>query len=120
MSPKTSLRREAFRAVGGTARYVIACCSVLLALASMAIRTEGSGGAASSGLVATAQIVDRTHKGDRFPLIPASSGKAIDPAPQVNAPHTPAFRGGLPHGCEPLASSLTHSRLAEIAGRCVS
>jgi hypothetical protein len=54
------------------------------------------------------EIVDRTRKGDRLPLV------------QINAPraHVPDSR--LPDGCDPLVSSLTRSHLARIASRCVS
>jgi len=39
---------------------------------------------------------------------------------QIDAPRTSVSSRGLPHGCESLASSLTHSPAAEIAGRCLS
>jgi hypothetical protein len=119
MLPKTSLRRDAFRAIGRTARHSIACCSVLLALASTAITTKGSVATASSEPVPV-QIVDRTHKGDRLPLIDARDGKAFELPLQVNAPRTLASSRGLPDGCESLVSSLARSPVAEIAGRCLS
>jgi hypothetical protein len=92
---------------------------VLFALASMAITTEGSVATTSSEPVSV-QIVDRTHKDDRLSPIPARDAKAFQLPLQIDAPRTPVSSRGLPHGCESLASSLTHSPVAEIAGRCLS
>jgi hypothetical protein len=44
------------------------------------------------------ETVDRTHKGDRLPVAQVS----------------------VPRGCDALVSSLVHSGLERIAGRCVS
>jgi hypothetical protein len=52
------------------------------------------------------ETVDRTHKGDRLPVA------------QVSVPRVPVY--GLPEGCDALVSSLVHSGLERIAGRCVS
>ena len=52
------------------------------------------------------ETVDRTHKSDRLPVA------------QVSVPRVPVY--GLPEGCDALVSSLVHSGLERIAGRCVS
>jgi hypothetical protein len=63
---------------------------------------------AHSDVGASLDMVNRTHKGDRLPMA------------QVDVPRAQASDLTLPDGCDALVSSLTQSRLARIAGRCVS
>jgi hypothetical protein len=56
------------------------------------------------------QIVNRSLKGDRLPLIPAFQLKARTSTPEAK----------LPDGCEALVSSIGNSELARVAGRCIS
>ena len=56
----------------------------------------------------------RTLKGHRLPLVP------VNQPVEINIPFAPATDLELADGCESLVSSLAHSQLARIAGRCVS
>jgi hypothetical protein len=106
--------------IGRATQRFLDGCSVLLAIVSIAVTIERSVAIAWSGAAASTEIVDRTRKGDRLPLIPAWDGDAAELPLQVDAPRTKAPRRGLPDGCESLASSLTRSPVARIAGRCLS
>src|SRR5712692_6140398 len=85
--------------------------------------------AAFEATVATARseadlsiIVDRARKGDRLPLVPASSLGANPEDGQIliNLPHAPAPGSKLPVGCESVGSSIGQSHLAHVVGRCLS
>jgi hypothetical protein len=67
-------------------------------------------------------IVDRARKGDRLPLIPASSlrGNPEDGALLIKLPRAPVLDSKLPVGCESIVRSIGQSRLAPIVGRCLS
>jgi hypothetical protein len=118
MLPQTSLRNDLFASTGRALRYSISGCSVLLAIASIVLGIEVSIATASSGAAPSAEIVNRAQKGNRLPLVPALRQNAISRPPEANLPRTPA--PGLADGCEPVVSPLTHSPLAQIAGRCLS
>jgi hypothetical protein len=71
---------------------------------------------ARSGIEPSGETVNRILKGDRW-----SPALRI----QTSAAHQPrqtktASASRLPVGCEALVSTLAHSRVARIAGRCVS
>jgi hypothetical protein len=83
------------------------CGVLILAAVYTAIGLEGIAIARPDAGIST-EIVNRTQKGDRLPLV------------QRTAPRVPAYDSRLPDGCDSLVSSLTHSDLARIAGRCVS
>ena len=91
----------------GNFRYFFGICGVILATISIVIGFEEIA-TARPGVSASIEIVNRTRKADRLPLI------------QINVPRTPSYDSKLPDGCDSLVSSLTHSHLAHIAGRCVS
>ena len=59
--------------------------------------------------LATTQVVDRTHKGDRLNL-PASVGEQQTPEPPPP----------ILIGCEPPFSRLVASAHASVAGRCIA
>jgi len=83
-------------------------CGVLfLAAVSTVIGSEGIA-TARPDAGSSVEIVNRSRKGDRLPLV------------QINVPRAPAYDSRLPDGCDSLVSSLAHSHLARIAGRCVS
>ena len=63
-----------------------------------------------------APVINRAHKGDRLPLIPAKSRNAVN-GPVEKAP---APKPRLLDGCEPVVSAIGQSPLAQIPGRCVS
>jgi len=120
MLPPTSLRGGLFSSTGGSLRYLISGCSVLLAAVSIVIGIEISVATAFSGAAPSVEIVNRAQKGNRLPLVPALHQNAVSRLLEVNFPLIPAPDQGLADGCEPVASPLTHSPLAQIAGRCLS
>jgi hypothetical protein len=67
--------------------------------------------------VTAGEMINRNGKGNRLPIVPALH-YAKQP---VNEALRTLPRGQeLAEGCEPLASSLSRSSLANIAGRCLS
>jgi hypothetical protein len=72
---------------------------------------------AETGVIA-GEMVNRNGKSDRLPLVPALHPLPVKQPVKIEALRTP--RRGLAEGCESLASSLSHSSLANIAGRCLS
>jgi len=54
------------------------------------------------------QVVDRTHKSDRFPL-PRATGRGTTP------PDAPVLVG-----CEPVFSALSKEKQADFLGRCLA
>jgi hypothetical protein len=54
------------------------------------------------------QVVDRTHKSDRFPLLRATGRRTTPP----NAP--------VLVGCEPVFSALSKEKQANFPGRCLA
>jgi hypothetical protein len=65
------------------------------------------------------QIVNRSVKGDRLPLIPAFYRDAGRRPVELKA-RTSTPEAKLPDGCEALVSSIANSELARVAGRCIS
>jgi len=91
----------------GFASYVMAAVLVVLALDFIA-PPVGLGLAIASGpAVDQAQIVVRSHKGDRL-SVPAVGGKVPSSSPTVLV------------GCDPVFSPLSASAQANFAGRCVA
>jgi|RhiMethySRZTD1v2_1073278.scaffolds.fasta_scaffold1198992_1 hypothetical protein len=84
---------------------------VILAAISAVIGLDGIATARPDAGSSSMEIVNRTRKGDRLPQVQIT-------VPRVADHHSHDSR--LPDGCEPLVSSLTHSHLARVAGRCVS
>jgi hypothetical protein len=100
--------------------YAVGTCTVIFAVVSIFVGIEVSVSAAWSGTASAAQIVDRTGKGDRLPLIPAFHPNERSLPVEINVTRTPDPDQQLLDGCESLASPLSHSLSAQIAGRCVS
>jgi hypothetical protein len=69
--------------------------------------------------VASGEMVNRNGKGDRLPIA-ASHRVPAKQLVQTAAPRALPRDQELAEGCEPLASSLSRSSLANIAGRCLS
>lgn len=67
-----------------------------------------------------AQIVVRTHKGDR--LLGASAPQQHVPkqSREIIVPHQSAEDLKLPEGCDPFVSPFENDSLSQVAGRCVS
>ena len=120
MLPQTSLRSDLFSSTGRALRYFISGCSLLLAIVSIVIGIEVSVATASLGAAPSTEIINRTQKGDRLPVVPALHQNPVNRPPEVNLPRILAPDQDLADGCESLASPLAHSPLAQIAGRCLS
>jgi hypothetical protein len=97
----------------GGAQVLVGSLGVALLTVSIIIGLEVSVAAARSGVEPSGNIVNRTLKGHRLPLVPV---KHLE----INIPLAPAAVSELADGCESLVSPLAHSRLANIARRCVS
>jgi hypothetical protein len=97
-------------------RYFVGGCGAALAMVSIIIGLEVSV-ATGSGAEPGAEIA---RKGDRLPLIPAFHRKAVNQPLDISIPSAPASDLEIADNCESLVSSLAHSPLGHIAGRCLS
>ena len=71
--------------------------------------------------VTVGEMVNRNGKGDRLPAVPVLHQiPAKQPGKKIETLNTFLRDRELAEGCESLASSLSRSSLANIAGRCLS
>lgn len=98
-------------------RYLLIACSLLVAIILTLISIKVAAAPVWPG-VAPEQTVNHAGKGDRLPLVLASDPTAANWPMNASIPRTSVEN--LPDGCEALASSLTRSAIADMAGRCVS
>jgi len=70
--------------------------------------------------VTAGEIVNRNGKSDRLPLVSASRPLAVKQSVKIATLRTSPRHQELAEGCESLASSLSRSSLAKVAGRCLS
>jgi hypothetical protein len=75
--------------------------------------------AADTG-VTVREMVNRSGKGDRLPAVPALHQILAKQPAKIETLNTFLRDRELAEGCESLASSLSRSSLANIAGRCLS
>jgi hypothetical protein len=73
---------------------------------------------AETGVIA-GEMVNRNGKGDRLALVPALHPLPAKQPMKIETLRTLRYQE-LAEGCESLASSLSRSSLANIAGRCLS
>jgi hypothetical protein len=99
--------------------YLVGCCGAAFAVASFVIGLEVSATTAAPSVERAAPVVNRTHKSDRMPVLPAKSRNAVNGPFEMKAPPVPA-KPRLLDGCEPMVSAIGQSPLAQIPGRCVS
>jgi hypothetical protein len=83
------------------------CSGLMLAALTTVVGFDGIA-TAYSDVSSSLGLVNRTQKADRLPTV------------RINLPRAPVYDASLPDGCESLVSPLTRSRLADIAGRCLS
>ena len=102
------------------AHFLIGGLGVALAIFLIFIGTEVSVATASSGIEPSGKIVNRAEKGGRLPLVSALHLNALNQPFEIKLPRAPSTGSKLADGCESLVSPLADSRLARIAGRCVS
>ena len=115
-------RPDQIRIARRASAYVVAAFSGILTLMSIFVGIKVSAATAWSGAgpkaVPALQMVDRTGKGDRLPLLPVvgpdSDGRLL------GVRRTPVPAHQLVDGCESLVSVLSNSPLAQIEGRCMS
>jgi hypothetical protein len=108
------------RMVGRASQYVVAACSGILTLMSIFVGLKVSAATAGSGAAPALEIVDRAGKGDRLPLVRVIRPDTGSQLLENHVTRTPAPTQQLSDGCESLVSALSHSLLAQIAGRCIS
>ena len=70
--------------------------------------------------VTVGEMVNRNGKGDRLPAVPALHQLPAKQPVKIETFNTFLRDQELAEGCESLASSLSRSSLANIAGRCLS
>jgi hypothetical protein len=70
--------------------------------------------------VTAGEMVNRTAKGDRLPVAQALHRLPAKQPGKIETVRVLPRDQQLAEGCEPLASSLSRSSLANIAGRCLS
>jgi hypothetical protein len=104
----------------GGVQFIVGGVSAALIMLSIITGLEVSTATARSGVEPSGKIVNRTQKGDRLPLVPALHLNAVNQPREIKVPSAPSYDSKLADGCESLVSPLAHSRLARIAGRCVS
>jgi hypothetical protein len=101
--------------------YVVACCGVVLGLASFLVGLEVSATTAAPWIDHSPAGMNRTLKGDRLPLPGDRSRNAGNGPVETKAPRSaPTPAPELPVGCEPVVSAIGQPPLARIPGRCVS
>jgi hypothetical protein len=98
------------RSIAGVFRYSFNVCAVVLVMISMIVSLESSVATARSGVHRSVDVMDRTRKGDRLPLV----------QPRIDVPRAAASGPKLPDGCDSVVSSLTRSDLARVAHHCES
>jgi hypothetical protein len=98
----------------------VGACGAIFAVVSIFVGIQVSVSTAWSGTAPAGQIVDRTGKGDRLPLVPAFHANEGSQPVEFYVRRTPDTDQQLLDGCESLASPLSYSPSAQIAGRCVS
>ena len=70
--------------------------------------------------VTVGEMVNRNGKGDRLPAVPVLHQIPAKQPMKIETLNTFLRDQELAEGCESLASSLSRSSLANIAGRCLS
>ena len=102
-------------------QYVISGLGALVALGIFVIGLEVSATTASPAPKQVQQMVDRTLKGDRLPLVPEKARKnAVNGPHELLAPRAPVAKQELLDGCESIVSAIAQSPLSQVPGRCVS
>jgi hypothetical protein len=71
-------------------------------------------------VVTAGEMVNRNGKGDRLPVVPVLHRLPAKQPVKIETLRTLPRDPELAEGCESLASSLSRSSLANIAGRCLS
>ena len=99
-------------------RYAFACAATAFTVASFLIGLEISSTTAAPS--AAQPSVNRALKADRLPLPSEKSRNAVNGPIENKSPAAPAMLPQMLDGCEPVVSSIGHSPLSRIPGRCLS
>src|ERR1700730_9710678 len=111
-----SIKTSSLASISSGSRYFAGSCGVVLAIAFIIIGLELS--LAISGSEPKHSITI-SRKGDRLPLVTPLYRDHGDQPLHVSVPSSSAS-DKMAEGCEALVSSLAHSPLKYIAGRCLS
>jgi len=93
--------------------------SLVVAIILIVVSINASASTVWASVEASRQTINLARKGDRLPLVLASDPSPADWSMEVNVPQR-SVEHSLPDGCEALASPLTRSAVAHIAGSCLS
>jgi len=108
------------RSISSRTQVLVGVLGVSLAIAAIITGFDTPVATARSRIDPPGQLVNRSQKGDRLPLLPTSDLNAVSHLLKINVPRVRLLDSKLAEGCEPIVSFLTHSELARVAGRCVS
>jgi hypothetical protein len=112
-----SIKTSSLASTSSGLRFFAGSCGVVLAIAFIIIALEVSLATAGPEPKPSIKV---SRKGDRLPLVtPLSRDPGHQPL-HVNVRSSTASDGKMADGCEALVSSLAHSPLKYIAGRCLS
>jgi hypothetical protein len=119
-----SHRSDQIRVARRSCAHVAAVCSGVLTLVSIFVGVKlpvaTSWPAVEPTAVPALQTVNRTGKGDHFPLRPVTGADTGSHRLEDYVKRTPLPADRLMDGCESPVSALDYSPLTQIAGRCVS
>jgi hypothetical protein len=96
------------------------CLGVVGVALSLSLLIAGIQGQAATSLEIGAHVVNRTHKGDRLPLVPTVHLDDAKPSQETVEPLAPPVVPDLTDGCESAVSPLVNNPLARVPSRCVS
>jgi hypothetical protein len=111
-----SIKTSTLASISSGSRYFAGLCGVVLSIAFIIIGLEVSLAIAGSEPKPSINV---SRKGDRWPLVTPLYRDHGDQPLHVSVPSSSAS-DKMAEGCEALVSSLAHSPLKYIAGRCLS
>jgi hypothetical protein len=111
-----SIKTNSLASISSGSRYFAGLCGVVLSVTFIIIGLEVSLATAGSEPKTSMKI---SRKGDRLPLITPFYRDPGDQLLHVGVPSSTVSDGKMADGCEALVSSLAHSPLKYIAGRCL-
>jgi hypothetical protein len=107
-------RKGSIRSINHAFPYLARGCIVVIALVAVLASELSVSATSTASVVSSANIVDRSQKGDRLHLAPTFFRKNL-PLKQ-----TGISTQALPEACESVSSPLAHSKSADVATRCLS
>jgi hypothetical protein len=111
-----SIQTSPLESISSGSRYFAGFCGVVFSVAFI-IGLEVSAATAGSEPKHSVKI---SRKGDRLPLVTSFYRDPVNQPLNISVPSAPTSDLKMADGCEALVSSLAHSPLKYIAGRCLS